>query len=211
MQKESRKKAYLSIRKHKESKKKAKSKQKAGDKADLMVIISFHQGRELKMTKDEITEMLKPLADAITLGIASKQHVFNENLDLVITCKRRGVSNKLITECINENVPEEKAVDITYLKNILYRAGYKRNSKKTVSTPESKVIGSRKITHSEDETENIAVSQDEFQQYLNVCFRNERVAQRAIDGGVSVEIIESWKAPNVTRLSSTLSNYLNSK
>lgn len=163
------------------------------------------------MTKDEITETLKPLADAITLGIVSKQHVFNENLELVITCKRRGVSNKLITECINENVPADKAIEITYLKNILYRAGYKRNSNKTVSQPESKVARSSLITGSEEETENTSVSQDEFQQYLNVCFKNERVAQRAIDGGVSVETIESWKAPNVTRLSSTLSNYLNSK
>ncbi|EFF9667449.1 MULTISPECIES: hypothetical protein [Enterobacterales] len=163
------------------------------------------------MTKDEITETLKPLAEAITLGIASKQHVFNENLDLVITCKRRGVSNKLITECINENVPAEKAVDIAYLKNILYRAGYKRSSKKSISKPDSKVIENSQITNSENETESTTVTQDQFQQYLNVCFRNERVAQRAIDGGVSVETIESWKAPNVTRLSSTLSNYLNNK
>ncbi|HHU1421204.1 TPA: hypothetical protein ACUAFV_004543 [Escherichia coli] len=163
------------------------------------------------MTKDEITETLKPLAEAITPGIASKQHVFNENLDLVITCKRRGVSNKLITECINENVPAEKAVDIAYLKNILYRAGYKRSSKKSISKPDSKVIENSQITNSENETESTTVTQDQFQQYLNVCFRNERVAQRAIDGGVSVETIESWKAPNVTRLSSTLSNYLNNK
>lgn len=162
------------------------------------------------MTKDEITETLKPLADAITLGIVSKQHVFNENLELVITCKRRGVSNKLITECINENVPADKAIEITYLKNILYRAGYKRNSNKTISQPESKFVRSSLVTGSEEDTESIAVSQDEFQQYLNVCFKNERVAQRAIDGGVSVETIKSWKAPNVTRLSSTLSNYLNS-
>ncbi|ELU9444739.1 hypothetical protein SD767_004149 [Salmonella enterica] len=211
MQKESNKKAYLSIRKHKESKKKAESKQKLGDKADLMVIISFHQGRELKMTKDEITETLKPLAEAITLGIASKQHVFNENLDLVITCKRRGVSNKLITECINKNVPAEKAVDITYLKNILYRAGYKRSTKKSVPKSDSKVIESNQITNRDNETESTTVTPDQFQQYLNVCFRNERVAQRAIDGGVSIETIESWKAPNVTRLSSTLSNYLNNK
>jgi hypothetical protein len=137
--------------------------------------------------------------------------VFNENLDLVITCKRRGVSNKLITECINENVPAEKAVDIAYLKNILYRAGYKRSSKKSISKPDSKVIENSQITNSENETESTTVTQDQFQQYLNVCFRNERVAQRAIDGGVSVETIESWKAPNVTRLSSTLSNYLNNK
>ncbi|HBZ8014830.1 TPA: hypothetical protein MM158_005051 [Klebsiella pneumoniae] len=163
------------------------------------------------MTKDEITETLKPLAEAITLGIASKQHVFNENLDLVITCKRRGVSNKLITECINENVPAEKAVDITYLKNILYRAGYKRSTKKSVPKSDSKVIESNQITNSENETESTTVTPDQFQQYLNVCFRNERVAQRAIDGGVSIETIESWKAPNVTRLSSTLSNYLNNK
>ncbi len=163
------------------------------------------------MTKDEITETLKPLADAITLGIVSKQHVFNENLELVITCKRRGVSNKLITECINENVPADKAIEITYLKNILYRAGYKRNSNKIVSQSESKVVRSSLVTGSEEDTESTTVSQDEFQQYLNVCFKNERVAQRAIDGGVSVETIESWKAPNVTRLSSTLSNYLNSK
>ncbi|WP_156311604.1 hypothetical protein [Pantoea sp. CFSAN033090] len=163
------------------------------------------------MTKDEITETLKPLADAITLGIASKQHVFNENLELVITCKRRGISNKLITECINENVPAEKAIDITYLKNILYRAGYKRNSDKAVSKPESKIVSDRAVTGHDEETESKSVSQDEFQQYLNVCFKNERVAQRAIDGGVSVETIESWKAPNATRLSSTLSNYLNSK
>ncbi|EBJ5156703.1 hypothetical protein D2B47_23280 [Salmonella enterica] len=176
-----------------------------------MAIISFHPGRELKMTKDEITETLKPLAEAITLGIASKQHVFNENLDLVITCKQRGVSNKLITECINENVPAEKAVEITYLKNILYRAGYKRSTKKTASDKISKVADVNQQTSSENETEATTVPQDMMQRYLNACFKNERLAQRAIDGDVSVEMIESWKAPNSQRLSSILTNYLNSK
>ncbi|EBX4916063.1 TPA: hypothetical protein N3472_005156 [Klebsiella pneumoniae] len=176
-----------------------------------MAIISFHPGRELKMTKDEITETLKPLAEAIALGIASKQHVFNENLDLVITCKQRGVSNKLITECINENVPAEKAVEITYLKNILYRAGYKRSTKKTAPGKISKVADVNQQTSSENETEATTVPQDMKQRYLDACFKNERLAQRAIDGEVSVEMIESWKAPNSQRLSSILTNYLNSK
>lgn len=43
------------------------------------------------------------------------------------------------------------------------------------------------------ETEATTVPQDMMQRYLNACFKNEGLAQRAIDGDVSVEMIESGK------------------
>lgn len=51
------------------------------------------------------------------------------------------------------------------------------------------------------------VSESELSLYMEVCFRNERIARRAMEKNISIETIESWKAPNQTRLSNLITSY----
>ncbi|TNV16122.1 hypothetical protein FH968_19990 [Buttiauxella sp. B2] len=55
------------------------------------------------------------------------------------------------------------------------------------------------------------VSDELLKQYIKVCFNNERIALRAIEGGVSIDTIESWKSPNSVRLGNALTNYISKK
>ncbi len=55
------------------------------------------------------------------------------------------------------------------------------------------------------------IEANDIAKYLAVCFNNERLASRAIAGGVSIEKIKSWQCPNAIRLGTTLSNYLQNK
>lgn len=61
-------------------------------------------------------------------------------------------------------------------------------------------------TETDTQAEN-EVSDSKLSSYMKVCFRNERIARRAIEKNISIETIESWKAPNQTRLSNLISSY----
>ena len=103
-------------------------------------------------------------------------------------------------------IPLEKHINVAYLKNILSRAGYTKSS-----TNNKVVVKQEKTINQERLPEKPQVSENTLEQYLHVCFKNERVARRAIEGGVPIETIESWKSPNMARLSATLSNYISKK
>ena len=47
--------------------------------------------------------------------------------------------------------------------------------------------------------------------YMKVCFGSERIAKRAIEAGVSIEEIKSWKCPNQINLGTRLTNYIQTK
>lgn len=165
------------------------------------------------MTKDELYETLKPLAEAMQNTLASKQHVFTDHLELVIKCKESGISNQMITEGINHHLNDDEKINLTYFKNLLHRAGYTRKEKKpklTIQKSTSPASNGRSAEPTKKiESEAIKiVDESDLSEYMKVCFHNERVAKRAIEGCVSIEIIESWKAPNAQRLSTILTNYL---
>lgn len=164
------------------------------------------------MTKDELYETLKPLAEAMQNTLASKQHVFTDHLDLVIKCKESGISNQMITEGINHHLNDDDKINLTYFKNLLHRAGYTRKEKRQKlprknTSPASSGKAAEPMNKIESEVITV-VDENDLNEYMKVCFHNERLARRAIEGSVSIAIIESWKAPNAQRLSTILTNYL---
>lgn len=42
---------------------------------------------------------------------------------------------------------------------------------------------------------------------MEVCYRQERIAKRAIEKGVPLEQIKEWNAPNKVRLGTLITNY----
>ncbi len=162
------------------------------------------------MNKDELYEKLKPLAEAMQNSLGSKQHVFTENIQAVIDCKERGISNQMITDAINHHLKPDEKIKLQYFKNLLHRAGYGRDEKKSNVTKETYSRPSLKnVSERDHESESEKpVNQLDLAEYMKVCFHNERLAKRAIQGGVAIETIESWRSPNAQRLSSILTNYL---
>lgn len=64
----------------------------------------------------------------------------------------------------------------------------------------------------QENTESMHVRHyNDMDNYLAVCFNNERLATRAIEGGVSIDQIREWQCPNAIRLGTTLSNHLQNK
>lgn len=162
------------------------------------------------MNKDELYEKLKPLAEAMQSSLGSKQHVFTENIQTVIDCKEKGISNQMITDAINHHLKTDEQIKLHYFKNLLHRAGYGREEKQAnISTEKYSRSSMGHVSQRGKKSESESpVNQHDLAEYMKVCFHNERLATRAIQGGVAIETIESWKSPNAQRLSSILTNFL---
>lgn len=76
--------------------------------------------------------------------------------------------------------------------------------------PDIHPINKQQVSHENSESMPIKNASD-MNSYLTVCFNNERLATRAIEGGVSIAQIKEWQCPNAIRLGTTLSNYLQNK
>lgn len=172
------------------------------------------------MTREELFEMMKPLADSLSNSLASKQHAFNSHRAAIDECKNCGISNQLITDAINSHLNEDNKISLSYFKNLLVRS---KGNNKTVSS-ESIGVATRtgrnvsekmevvKSTHNEDvKSESSLFENALLPEYMKVCFGSERIAIRAIEAGVSVEEIKSWKCPNQINLGTRLSGYIQNK
>lgn len=162
------------------------------------------------MNKEELYSTLKPIADCMVNNLASKQHVLTQHIDIIKNCKKSGINNVMILEAINHNIPEKDKIKLTYFKNILYRAGCKRGEKKeaTKTTTTAAPTNNEKNGNIKQTIASSDIEQTQLDEYLSVCFHNERLAKRAIEGGVSISTIESWNSPNAQRMSTILTNFL---
>lgn len=153
------------------------------------------------MTRDELFEKLKPLAIGLQNNLTSKQHAFNTNRNIVDECKFNGIKNKLIVEAINSHLPDNEKITLTYFKNLLARSKAKRTSA-TLSKDSLSVS-----TNTETSVQTIH-SKGELADYMKVCFGAERLAIRAMEVGVSIDTIKSWKCPNQINLGTRLSSHV---
>lgn len=174
--------------------------------------MGFHNRTVRIMTKEELFEMMEPLAESMRNSLASKQHAFNSHRAIIDICKTNGISNQLITDAINSNLNDEEKITLTYFKNLLIRSnksGLKIKDKVSVS-PAAK-IQVRDMDESAHTEINSYQDSDTLSAYMKVCFGSERIASRAIEAGVSIDEIKSWKCPNQVNLGTRLSNHIQNK
>jgi intergrase/recombinase len=164
------------------------------------------------MTKEELYEMMTPLAESMRNSLASKQHAFNSHRAIIETCKTNGISNQLITDAINSHLNDGEKITLAYFKNLLVRSN--KNSQRTKDKV-SVASTSQMQARDKDESRHIQINSDQdsdaLSAYMKVCFGSERIAGRAIEAGVSIDEIKSWKCPNQVNLGTRLSNHIQNK
>lgn len=174
--------------------------------------MGFHNRTVRIMTKEELFEMMKPLAESMRDSLASKQHAFNSHRATIDICKTNGISNQLITDAINSHLNDEERITLTYFKNLLVRSNkYVQRTKDKVSVSHTSKIQVRDKDESVHTEINSYQDSDTLSAYMKVCYGSERIASRAIEAGVSIDEIKSWKCPNQVNLGTRLSNHIQNK
>lgn len=116
---------------------------------------------------------------------------------------KRGETVKMIYD----SYIESDAIGISYAQFTRYVKKYCLDGQ--LHTPsKEKTLNDDSGRRGDLNPDNKSNDSDTVEKYMQVCFRNKRLADRAIESGVSIETIESWKSPNQQRLSNTLTNYL---
>ncbi|MHB9331398.1 hypothetical protein ACP3S7_28270 [Phytobacter ursingii] len=163
----------------------------------------------------ELQDLLEPLASLLNQrGLKSKQAAFNRHYNELAKAKEIA-SWEAISTYLNELTGDHLTAKSI---NALFHRAKVKVDKKPVQTrtelnePIAQLKQSSKIPYQAvtDEVEHKTPS-ELMNEYLKVCFNNERIALRAIEGGVSIDTIESWKLPNAVRLGNTLTNYISKK
>lgn len=174
--------------------------------------MGFHNRTVRIMTKEELFEMMKPLAESMRNSLASKQHAFNSHRAAIDTCKANGISNQLITDAINSHLDDVEKITLTYFKNLLVRSNKNgQRTKDKVSVPQTSQLQVRDKDESSPKEINSYQDSDTLSAYMKVCFGSERIASRAIEAEVSIDEIKSWKCPNQVNLGTRLSNHIQNK
>lgn len=160
----------------------------------------------------ELQDLLTPLADLLNQsGLKSKQAAFNRHYNDLVKAKEIAAWEAISTYLNNMTGDHLTAKSI----NVLFHRAKAKVDKQpgqlrsvvTEPTASSKSGSNAKSQLGTDGGEQKA-SNELLNKYLKVCFNNERIALRAIEGGVSIDTIETWKSPNAVRLGNTLTNYI---
>ncbi|WP_158782802.1 hypothetical protein [Pantoea sp. BAV 3049] len=157
-----------------------------------------------------LEEILSPLCEAIRdKKQKSKQAAFNSFLPEILKAKKFYSWDQISIYINNET---DSSLAVRAYKNMVLRA------KKQHSQPESKNENNDKfapetptIKQVEKSSIDVDVEPQDLNNYLRVCFNSERIAKRAIEAGVSIEEIKSWKCPNQINLGTKLSNHIQNK
>lgn len=163
----------------------------------------------------ELQDLLQPLVTLLSQsGLKSKQAAFNRHFDDLARAKEiaswEAISNYI-------NVQTDDHLTAKSINAIFHRAKAKNEKQlgrfMPVSPRPTSSLRSRRERESQKGSVDFEsnVSDTLLKQYMQVCFNNERIALRAIEGGVSIDIIESWKSPNSVRLGNALTNYISKK
>lgn len=160
----------------------------------------------------ELHDLLEPLAALLNQSrLKSKQSAFNRHYTDLAKAKEIA-SWEAISTYLNEVTGDH--LTAKSINALFHRAKAKieKQSQHPRSVEMKPTVLSRSGSNVEsqvgiDEVESKPLN-ELLQQYLKVCFNNERIALRAIESGISIDTIESWKSPNSVRLGNTLTNYI---
>lgn len=113
---------------------------------------------------------------------------------------------------IYESYVDSNVIDMSYPQFTRYVKRYCIGEQRNKSSPVELTEETRKEKKSSEENAPVKQNNDDLlQSYLEICFRNEKIANRAIENNVPIEKIKEWKAPNSTRLGTLLTNYIMNK
>jgi len=161
--------------------------------------------KETSMTT--IDTFLHQLCEAIRNKTTKSKQAAFDMFFADLTDAKKFYSWEQIADYINTSTGD-KVAPAAY-RNMLTRTKNRNGLTKQLRTHTDKDIKIAAVNE-DDKLANMIDSSD-IAEYLAVCFNNERLASRAISGGVSIEQIKSWQCPNAIRLGTTLSNYLQNK
>lgn len=113
---------------------------------------------------------------------------------------------------IYESYVDSNVIDMSYPQFTRYVKRYCIGEQRNELPPIKLTEEIRQEKKSTEGNASIKQSNDDLlKSYLDVCFRNEKIANRAIENNVPIEKIKEWKAPNSTRLGTLLTNYIMNK
>lgn len=160
-----------------------------------------------------LEDLLKELCEAIRDGkLKSKQACFDYFVKDLIEAKKFH-SWQSITTFLNQETHDSLSID-TYrfmFKKAKSRNSEDSNNKSGKSGNNPSLVKPVIETRSSGDPEKITYDADDVAAYMKVCFGSERIASRAIDAGVSIDEIKSWKCPNQVNLGTRLSNHIQNK
>lgn len=154
---------------------------------------------------------LEDLCEAINRGeYKSKQTVFNHYLDDFCNAKDRYGWGRVV-DFLNKETGVELNIE-TY-RSMLKRAKKKVAGKQKKPTMEQRAveIGAKRSKASSINEKGSSSGEIDYNSYMNACFNNKLLAQRAIDSNVAVETIKSWGCANFVQVSNALGNYIRNK
>lgn len=82
------------------------------------------------MTRNELFEKLKPMAESLQNNLTSKQYAFNKNKNIIEECQLNGINSKFIVEAINSHLTKIEKITLGHFKTLLARS--KKKSETTV-------------------------------------------------------------------------------
>lgn len=155
-----------------------------------------------------LEELLSPLCEAIReKKQKSKQAAFNNFLAKILEAKRF-YSWEQISLYINSETDSSLAVRA--YKNMVLRAKKKHSQPEVINEIKGKVTPDTPISK-QVEKATVNVDAHTFNDYMNVCFHNKNIAEKAIAHNVDIDTIRSWKCANFVQVSNALGNYIRNK
>lgn len=137
--------------------------------------------------------------------LKSKQAAFNYYYADFCTAKDLYGWEK-VAKFINHETNDSLAVSA--YKSMWKRAKKKVGQEQEISAPSKTTITEHRKTAQTTTATSKSSDDTALKEYLKVCFNNESIARRAINGKVAVSQIRAWNCPNQIRLGTTLSNYI---
>lgn len=162
----------------------------------------------------DLDDLLGSLCVAIKdKKLKSKQAAFNLFLSEIGDAKSLYTLEQ-ICECLNRNTGLSLSNDTyrTMIDRAKRKQSIQKGKPKSIKNPIGvEVAIDKKESVTEKSSIDVDVDPQNLNNYLRVCFNSERIAKRAIEAGVSIEEIKSWKCPNQINLGTKLSNHIQNK
>ncbi|ELW2866184.1 hypothetical protein QMI71_004586 [Salmonella enterica] len=166
------------------------------------------------MTREELYQKLKPLAEGLQNELVSKQHTFNQFINIVNSCKDDGINNKLLVEAINNGLPDGNKITLAYFKNLLSRSKGKVEAKKAVS-PKALPSTSKSDDGLQNESDNSKTikqpSASTDLDWVSAGITSQRLIADLVENGITPDILSEWNCANESAVRKRLTVFITQK
>lgn len=166
------------------------------------------------MTRDELYQKLKPLAEGLQNELVSKQHTFNQFINIVNSCKADGINNKLLVEAINHWLSDDEKITLAYFKNLLSRSKGKVGAKKVVSSQISSLITKTSDGIKNDINDFQPIEQPSTStglDWVDTGITSQRLIADLVENGITPDIIAEWNCANESAIRKKFTVFITQK